>query len=164
MNRCLPALVLMLAAGLLLAQTSAAALFQPREFATEHDAQRYTALIEELRCLVCQNQSLADSNAELAIDLRERIYTMIEEGASNEEIVDFMVARYGEFVLYRPPLTSSTLLLWFGPFALALLGVTLLIIKVRRRNARLEPRSLSEREQQRIAELLQTASNEKAQQ
>lgn len=155
-----PALFLA-AAGLLLAQSGAAAVFQPRDFATDHDARRYQALTEELRCLVCQNQSLADSNAELATDLRQRIYTMITQGSSNEEIVDFMVARYGNFVRYRPPLTSSTLLLWFGPFLLALIGVTLLMVKIRRHRG-LPPRSdLSESESKRVAELLATPPTDK---
>lgn len=153
----------LLAAGLLLAQSSPAGVFQPRDFATEQDALRYKALTEELRCLVCQNQSLADSNAELATDLRERVYTMITSGASNEEIVDFMVARYGNFVLYRPPLTSSTLLLWFGPFALALIGMILLVIKIRSRRGLPRRSNLSESEQKRVAELLQSMPNDKAQ-
>jgi cytochrome c-type biogenesis protein CcmH len=153
----------LLAAGWLFAQSGAAAVFQPRAFSTEQDAQRYKTLTEELRCLVCQNQSLADSNAELATDLRERIYSMITEGASNEEIVDFMVARYGNFVRYRPPLTSSTLLLWFGPFLLALLGVALLVMKIRNRSRLPGPRGLSEHEQRRIAELLEPTPNDKAQ-
>lgn len=161
MSWSVPAIVL--AAGLLLAQSSVAAVFHPRDFATEQDALRYKALTEELRCLVCQNQSLADSNAELATDLRERVYTMItQEGASNEEIVDFMVARYGNFVLYRPPLTPSTLLLWFGPFALALVGITLLLIKIRSRRGLPRRVSLSDAEQKRVAELLQTTSKDKA--
>jgi cytochrome c-type biogenesis protein CcmH len=158
-----PVPAVLLALGLLFAQGGAATVFQPRDFETEQDALRYKALTEELRCLVCQNQSLADSNAELATDLRERIYAMIAEGASNKEVIDFMVARYGDFVLYRPPLTSSTLLLWVGPFALALIGVTFLMIKIRNRNAaRLRP-NLSESEQERVAELLQTTRNDKAQ-
>ncbi len=155
--------VLLAAAGLLVAQDGAAAAFQPRDFTSEHDALRYKALTEELRCLVCQNQSLADSNAELATDLRERIYTMITQGATNDEIVHFMVARYGNFVLYRPPLTSSTLLLWFGPFLLVLIGATLLVVRIRRRSGLSRPSGLSESEQQRVAELLATPPDDKPQ-
>ena len=156
----MPAMVLI--AACLFAPSGTATVFQPREFATKHDALRYQALTEELRCLVCQNQSLADSNAELATDLRQRIYTMITEGASNEEIIDFMVARYGNFVLYRPPLTRSTLLLWFGPLVLALIGVTLLVIKIRNRSGVSPPQGLSELEQKRVAELLNTTPDDKA--
>ncbi len=81
---------------------------------------RMTALAEELRCLVCQNQSLADSHSELAGDLRREIREMISTGKTDAEIRDFMVARYGEFVLYRPPFEATTLLLWVGPFLLLL--------------------------------------------
>lgn len=81
---------------------------------------RMTAIAEELRCLVCQNQSLADSHSELAGDLRREIREMIAAGKTDAEIREFMVARYGEFVLYRPPLEASTLILWVGPFLLLL--------------------------------------------
>lgn len=95
---------------------------------------RYHALIEELRCLVCQNQNLADSNAELAQDLRRQTYEMVQKGASSEEVVDYMVQRYGDFVLYRPPLRPSTLLLWAGPFVIFAIGVIVLMLFIRRRN------------------------------
>lgn len=95
---------------------------------------RYRTLIAELRCLVCQNQNLADSNAELAQDMRRQTYEMVQKGASNEEVVTFMVQRYGDFVLYRPPLKSSTWLLWAGPFAIFAIGVSILMLFIRRRN------------------------------
>ncbi len=95
---------------------------------------RYRVLVAELRCLVCQNQNLADSNAELAQDMRRQTYKMIQEGSSNEEIVTFMVQRYGDFVLYRPPLKPSTALLWAGPFAIFTIGVSVLMLFIRRRN------------------------------
>ena len=85
--------------------------------------QRYRELVEELRCLVCQNQNLADSHADLAQDLREEIHRMIQAGQSNEEIKVFMVARYGDFVLYRPPVKKTTWLLWGSPFLLLILGI-----------------------------------------
>ena len=75
----------------------------------------YKVLINELRCLVCQNQNLADSNAELAQDMRSKVFKMLGEGKQKQEIVDYMVARYGDFVMYRPPVKSSTFILWFGP-------------------------------------------------
>jgi cytochrome c-type biogenesis protein CcmH len=96
-------------------------------------------MIDELRCLVCQNQNLADSNAELAQDLRQEVYDMIQQGASDQEIIDFMVARYGDFVLYRPPLKSTTLILWIGPFVILGIGVLVLLFHIRKRRAALEP-------------------------
>ena len=111
----------------------AASVFEPRSFTSpEHEA-RYHALIDELRCLVCQNQTIADSNAELASDLRREVYRMVEEGRSAEEVAGFMVARYGDFVLYRPPLQGGTVLLWAGPFLLVALGLAVLVLHLRRR-------------------------------
>ncbi len=95
---------------------------------------RYKQLIEELRCLVCQNQNLADSNAELAQDMRRLTYDMVREGKSKQEVADFMVQRYGDFVLYRPPFRRSTAILWIGPFVILGAGVVVLLIAVRRRN------------------------------
>ena len=99
---------------------------------------RYEQLTNELRCLVCQNQNLADSNAELAVDLRRKTYEMVRQDKSESEIADYMVDRYGEFVLYRPPLNRNTLLLWAGPFLILLIGVTLLIRTIIRRRASVE--------------------------
>ena len=90
----------------------------PCQFEQPDQAARYQRLTEELRCLVCQNQNLADSHADLAQDLRNEVYRMITGGQTDRQIVDFMVARYGEFVLYRPPVSPLTWLLWFGPFLL----------------------------------------------
>lgn len=98
---------------------------------------RLQHLSEELRCLVCQNQTIADSNAELAQDLRREIRGMIRDGKSDREIIDFMVVRYGDFVLYRPPVKGITLLLWGGPVALMLLGLAVLVSYLRRRAARI---------------------------
>ena len=94
---------------------------------------RVMALAEELRCLVCQNQTLADSHAALAIDLKNRIRELLREGKTEREVLDFMVQRYGDFVLYRPPLRATTALLWAGPFILLALGVTGWIAWLRRR-------------------------------
>ena len=94
---------------------------------------RYKQLIDELRCLVCQNQNLADSNAELAQDMRRLTYEMVSKGASNEEVVLFMVERYGDFVLYRPPFKTSTALLWVGPFIILAVGVMVLVMLIRKR-------------------------------
>jgi cytochrome c-type biogenesis protein CcmH len=106
----------------------------------------------ELRCLVCQNQTLADSNAELAADLRNSIREQLVHGASEREVLDFMVARYGDFVLYRPPLKASTVALWTGPFVLLAAGFFLLVRRIRRRPPESAP--LSEAERARAAELL----------
>jgi len=121
------------AAGLVLgavflavAGTAVAAVFEPREFASVEEERRYKVLVNELRCLVCQNQNIADSNAELAADLRELAYGMIKKGDSDEQIIAFMVDRYGDFVLYRPRLKASTVALWLGPFLLGVGGVWLL--------------------------------------
>jgi cytochrome c-type biogenesis protein CcmH len=94
---------------------------------------RLKVLAEELRCLVCQNQTIADSNAPLAVDLRNQIRTQIGQGRSDDQIRDYMVQRYGDFVLYRPPFKATTALLWVGPFALVLLGAGIWLALVRRR-------------------------------
>ena len=119
---------------LLLSATSPAVTFKPLEFETDAEREKYRGLTEELRCLVCQNQNLAESDAELAGDLRNEVYRMVRAGASDDEVVDFMVDRYGDFVLYRPPLRASTVLLWVGPFVLAGGGIVLLVGHLRRRN------------------------------
>ena len=98
------------------------------EFKSTEDQQRFRLLTEELRCPKCQNQNLEDSNAGIAIDLRNQIYTMINDGQTSEEIVDYMVARYGEFVLYRPVHDQSTAILWYGPFALLLIGAVIFVL------------------------------------
>ena len=101
------------------------------EFASAEHEQRFNRLNTELRCLVCQNQSLADSDAELAQDLRSIVYTMIQNGQTDQAIRDYMVARYGQYVLYKPPLGPATYLLWFGPVIFLLFSVIGLIIFVR---------------------------------
>lgn len=103
------------------------------QFDDPAEEERYKKLIAELRCLVCQNQNLADSDAELAQDLRSKTYNMIREGKTDAEIIDYMVQRYGDFVLYRPPLRTSTALLWLGPFIIFGVGVVVLINVIRRR-------------------------------
>jgi cytochrome c-type biogenesis protein CcmH len=114
---------------------------------------RVTALAHELRCLVCQNQTLADSNAPLAVDLRNQIREQLQKGASERDVTEFMVQRYGDFVLYRPPLKASTLLLWTGPFLLLGFGVFLLVRKVKSSRSQAAP--LSEAERERAAQLLE---------
>ena len=146
-----------MAAAVLLAfaAASGAIVFEEREFDNDEQLARYKTLIYELRCLVCQNQNLADSDADLAADLRREVYEMIVAGESDDAIIEFMVSRYGDFVLYRPPLKMKTVLLWTGPFVLGIAGIVLLLVQLRRRRA-LQPATapLSEDERQRLQTLL----------
>ena len=124
---------------------------------TENDpvaSARAVALSEKLRCLVCQNQTIADSNAELAQDLRKQIREQIAAGKSDREIVDYMVARYGDFVLYQPPVKATTLLLWAGPALLVVIGFIVLARTVRSRRARSDAPALTAEERERVARLL----------
>ncbi len=104
----------------------------PIEFTKPQQETRYQTLIEELRCVVCQNQSIADSNAELAQDMRELIRKQIIEGKTDQQITEFLVDRYGDFVLYTPPLKPTTYLLWLGPLVLLIIAVLTLLYWVRR--------------------------------
>lgn len=133
------------------------------EFASEAERTRYRQLTEELRCPKCQNQNIADSDAPIAMDLRAEIYRKLEAGDSNAQIIDYLVARYGDFVLYKPPVTRRTLLLWYGPAALLIGGFVLLgVIVLRRRKADGEVSTgLSNDEQQRLAQLLEQAPLDK---
>ena len=113
--------LLILLCSLMLTQ-QAVARFETHNFATPQIEEDYNDLVAELRCLVCQNQNLADSNAELAQDMRLKVYKMLDDGSSKDEIVDYMVSRYGDFVMYRPSVKSSTYLLWFGPLIFLFVG------------------------------------------
>ncbi|MGB5338679.1 MAG: cytochrome c-type biogenesis protein [Gammaproteobacteria bacterium] len=114
------------------APVPAAVTLEAFTFTTPAQEQQFKDLIVELRCLVCQNQSLLDSDAELAHDLRAEVYGMLQAGQSDDEIVAFLVKRYGDFVLYKPPVKPSTYLLWFGPFVLLGVALVLLLRAVRR--------------------------------
>ncbi len=124
---------LMVFAGLLLSGLVAASAIEPFPFDDEVQEQRFRSLAEEIRCTVCQNQSLADSDAPLAQDLRRQLFAMLQDGRSDMEIRMFMVDRYGDFVLYRPPLAGHTILLWGGPIVLLLIALGSTIVIVRRR-------------------------------
>jgi cytochrome c-type biogenesis protein CcmH len=128
---------------------------EPVKFNNIEHEERYQALIEEIRCLVCQNQSLADSNADLAQDLRKEVYDMIVAGKQDEQIITFLVERYGDFVMYRPPLKENTWLLWFGPFLLLSLALIIAIIVIRKQSSSdyTEP-DMDDNQKQRLAELL----------
>ena len=118
--------------------------------------QRLITISEELRCLVCQNESLAGSRADLAMDLRRELRNLIKQGKTDAEIREFMVSRYGDFVLYRPPVKPSTWLLWLGPFGLMLAGLVALFVYLRRRNSEVAASTgLTEEESKRAEALLQ---------
>ena len=151
MRRWLAAAVL----GMSLAGVAKAAI-DTYQFRDDAERERYQQLTKELRCPKCQNQDIADSNAPIAADLRKEIFRMLGEGKDNQQIIDFMVDRYGDFVRYKPALNAKTALLWFGPAGLLLGGfVVIALIVRRRRGQRAEtPSSLSAEERQRLDQLL----------
>jgi cytochrome c-type biogenesis protein CcmH len=121
-------LLLFLVAGLAFAQA-----IDPLPFKDHAQEVRFQSLTRELRCLVCQNENLADSNADLARDLRHEVFNLMQQGKSDEEIKQYLVDRYSDFVLYDPPVKTSTLLLWFGPLVILLAGAAVVVVTVRRR-------------------------------
>lgn len=122
------------------------------EFEDESKRARFAALVNELRCPKCQNQNLADSNAGLAKDLKDRAYQLIKEGKSNNEVVSYLVDRYGDFITYRPPLRLDTVLLWFGPLVLFLFALVVFVI--RRRGDVVAPVIEGDLDRQRLKEIL----------
>jgi cytochrome c-type biogenesis protein CcmH len=118
--------------------------------------QRMKNLTQQLRCLVCQNETLADSQAELAEDLRREIRAQMKAGKTDQEILAYLTQRYGDFVLYKPPVKSTTYLLWFGPFVLLILGVLFLYQYVRRRKELIAEKPLTAEEHKRAEQLLRT--------
>ncbi len=116
--------------------------------------QRMVKLAENLRCLVCQNESLASSRSDLAKDLRQEVREKMQQGMSDKEIIDFLVSKYGDFVLFDPPMKSYTILLWYGPFALLLIGLIGLVIQMRKRKNAIPEAQLSAEQAQRAAALL----------
>ncbi|MFE1812642.1 cytochrome c-type biogenesis protein [Metapseudomonas otitidis] len=152
-----------LALGLALTGVARAAI-DTYEFRDEAERERFRVLTEELRCPKCQNQNIADSNAPIATDLRREIYRMLEAGKSNDEIVDFLVARYGDFVRYKPPMNGRTLLLWYGPAGLLAGGLLVLgVIVLRRRRVENAPGDalLSSDERARLDALLNQETQDK---
>lgn len=141
---------------LLLVTMLAHAAIDPYEFDTEEQRLRYLDFTRELRCPKCQNQNLADSNAPIAQDLRHQLQRLLREGRSDQEIVDFMVDRYGEYVLYEPRLEAKTLLLWAAPGLMLLGGAGILLVVVlrARRAASSRERGLSAEERKRLLRLL----------
>jgi cytochrome c-type biogenesis protein CcmH len=122
-------------------------------FPTPAQQEHFRDLIGQLRCLVCQNETLADSDADLAHDLRKEVYEMMKSGKSDQEVIDFLVKRYGDFVLYKPPVKPSTYIIWYGPFVL--LGIAaLLLIRAVGRQRQVEEPPISEQDQTRLERLL----------
>ena len=147
---------LLLLAGLVCAGQARAAI-DVYTFESDAQEQTFRELTKELRCPKCQNQNIADSDAPIAMDLRREIYRMLDDGRSDKEIVDFLVMRYGDFVMYKPPLDSRTWLLWYGPFGLLGLGaIVLCVLVLRRRKVEKAPAqvALSKAERERLDALL----------
>jgi len=144
---------------LLLSVTASVAAAQARPMAEDPVLEeRLMNLSRELRCLVCQNETLADSRADLAVDLRNEIREQMKAGKTDQEIIAFLTARYGDFVLYRPPVKATTYLLWFGPFVLLLGGLFLLFRYVRQRRQLIAEKPLSADQHRDAEALLQTSS------
>lgn len=121
-----------------------------RSFENEQQRETYQQLIKELRCPKCQNQNIADSNAPLAEDMRDKSYEMLKAGKSKQEIIDFMVERYGNFVHYKPPFTAATAVLWFGPVAILIIGIGVAILLTRNKK---EQVGLTAEEQEQLKQL-----------
>ncbi|CQD40700.1 cytochrome c-type biogenesis protein [Yersinia mollaretii] len=137
--------------GLLLSG-SVLATIDTHTFKSEAQEQQYRELTEQLRCPKCQNNSIADSNAIIASDMRGKVYELQQQGNSKQQIIDYMVARYGNFVTYEPPVTAATIILWVGPALFVLIGAAVVILRARRRVEKETP--LSAQEQQRLQNLL----------
>lgn len=139
---------------------SSQAAIDTREFTDDSQRQRYHDLTLILRCPKCQNQNIAESSSPIASDLRGEIYRMLDAGRSDKQIIDFMVSRYGDFVLYAPPLSSQTALLWLGPAMLLLIGsAAVAVIVATRQLRRVDGNALSDTEKRRLADLLQKTNS-----
>ncbi len=143
--------------ALMLGASNSFAAIEIHEFKSDLDRQRYQTFINEMRCPKCQNQNLSGSDSPIAMDLRKELYLMIDAGRSDQEIVNFMVERYGEFILYRPRLSPATMLLWAAPVLFLLFGAILLwlIVRKRRSSNAEEERGLSQQERARLSALLE---------
>jgi cytochrome c-type biogenesis protein CcmH len=160
MKKLVTALTLLLILGT--GPLQAAVTLEAFTFPSGAEEQHFKDLIAELRCLVCQNQSLLDSDAELAHDLRAEVYDMMQAGRSDAEIIEFLVHRYGDFVLYSPPMKPSTYLLWFGPFVLLAIAAFLLLRAVRRQKQTPAAGDFSATDRQRLDKLLGESSQKEA--
>lgn len=153
-----PLIALIILGLFLFSGLASATALSSYHFDSKEEEEAFRELSAKLRCLVCQNQSLADSDAELADDLRREVYNLWREGKSNDEIAEFLVARYGDFVLYDPPLKPSTYFLWFGPLVMLIIGAIVLgrVLRTKSTDSEVE---LNEEEQQRLKELLNESNN-----
>ena len=145
--------------ALVLVLPAQASKIETYEFTEADQEEIYKKLIEELRCLVCQNQNLADSNAELAQDMRRKTYELVTAGKNEKEVADYMVQRYGDFVLYKPPMQTNTLLLWAGPFIIFLVGMIVLVRFIRRKPAAADA-TLSNEDRARAEQMLSDTGEE----
>ncbi|MFI8416781.1 cytochrome c-type biogenesis protein [Serratia sp. NPDC078593] len=139
----------------------AAAAIDNYTFDSVAQEQQYRALTEQLRCPKCQNNSIADSNAIIAADMRTKVYELMMQGQSKQQIIDYMVARYGNFVTYEPPVTPATLILWLGPVLFVLIGGAVVIMRSRRHRRAAQNDDFSEQQQQRLAALLKETDRKK---
>ncbi|AYM91290.1 MULTISPECIES: cytochrome c-type biogenesis protein [Serratia] len=152
-------LITLLVAALL--SWSAAAAIDTYKFNSVEQEQQYRELTEQLRCPKCQNNSIADSNAIIAADMRTKVYELMMQGQDKQQVIDYMVARYGNFVTYEPPVTPATLILWVGPLLFVLIGGAVVILRTRQRRAGVVNEEFSEQEQQRLAALLKETDRKK---
>ncbi|WP_447889604.1 cytochrome c-type biogenesis protein [Serratia fonticola] len=152
-------LITLLVAALL--SWSAAAAIDTYKFNSVEQEQQYRELTEQLRCPKCQNNSIADSNAIIAADMRTKVYELMIQGQDKQQVIDYMVARYGNFVTYEPPVTPATLILWVGPLLFVLIGGAVVILRSRQRRAGVVNEEFSEQEQQRLAALLKETDRKK---
>lgn len=148
---CIPLLLLLL--SLAAAPAPAAVTLESFTFPTPAEQEHFKALIGQLRCLVCQNETLADSDADLAHDLRAEVYEMMKSGKSDQEVIDFLVNRYGDFVLYNPPVKPSTYLIWYGPFVLLAIAALLLMRAVGRQR-QVQDSPITEEDRKRLERML----------
>lgn len=151
---------LMLVFSLLISLTPVNAAVEIKKFDNAQQEQRYKYIIDELRCLVCQNQNISGSNAGLAQDLRKQVHKMILEGKDDDTIFDFMVTRYGDFVLYRPPFKASTLFLWIGPFIILIVGMFVLVRFIRQRE-KVVIKELTNSEKEKLKQLMNNKKSNK---
>lgn len=139
---------------LLLLAAPLPAVVEYHPFDDPEKEEAYQSLISELRCLVCQNQTIADSNADLAKDLRQQVYDMLQQGKSKQDVVDFMTQRYGDFVMYRPAFNAKTGLLWLGPIVFLLIGIIAVVILARSKKSA-QQIALDKQQQNRLNDILQ---------
>ncbi|MDH5368398.1 MAG: cytochrome c-type biogenesis protein CcmH [Gammaproteobacteria bacterium] len=145
---------------LFLLNPSTYAAVEVKQFKNPEHEKRYKALIIELRCVVCQNQNIAESNAALAKDLRKQVFKMINAGESDDDILEFMVTRYGDFVLYDPQFNSTTFLLWVGPFIIFIIGLYILVSFIRQRKTFVVA-ELSNEDKEKLKQLLENKEQTK---